>query len=71
MGSEMCIRDRFKMAGLTEVSCVSENEVHLYFKGITPNQLTGELYQKYLDVISEINYCVETLENYYLRIMKQ
>ena len=39
-------KDLFKMAGLTEVSCVSENEVHLYFKGITPNQLTGELYQK-------------------------
>lgn len=64
-------KDLSQMAGVTEAKCISENEAHLYFKGITHNQLTGELYQKYLDAISEINYCVETLENYYLRIMKQ
>ena len=64
-------KDLSQMTGVTEVRCVSENEVHLYFKEITHNQLTGELYQKYANTISETNYYVETLENYYLRIMKQ
>lgn len=64
-------KDLSQMVGVTDARCISENEVHLYFKGITHNQLTGELYQKYLDTISEINYRVETLENYYLRIMQE